>query len=142
MRFVSIKGSSRSRCIMDHPRNKNNVDITDHPTLNIQASITPGAKLNTLVNEAVREITNAKRTEPDKTIIVYFMAGIPDFTERVCRAARRSTYSWTAKYEEVLFTQNPANACNSYLDKVLVISSASTSTRSASWLTSRQFSQS
>ena len=124
MRFVNcIKGSSRSRCIMAHPRNNNSVDVTDHPTLNIQASTAPGAKLNTLVNEAVREIISTKRSEPDTIMVVYLIAGIPDITERVCRAARRSTYSWSAKYEEVLFTQNPADACNAYLDKILAASS-------------------
>ena len=59
-----------------------------------------------------------KRIEPDTTVIVYILAGIPDITERMVRAAHYTNFEWVPKYEEVLFTQSVASACTQFMDKV------------------------
>ena len=111
-----ITGSSSSRCIMKHPKNTDNVDVAAHSTLNISATTSPGAKLNTLVNEAVAFIKNSK-----DTVIVYFMAGIPDITQRVVRAGRYNSFLgiYEEKYEEMLFTDSFLSSVNTYVNKLL-----------------------
>ena len=117
-----IKGSSRTRAIMCHPKNRNKVDVENHKTLRIKVSSTPGAKLNYLIKDAVTEINTLKISEPDTIPFVYFMAGIPDITERICKPSGYSRFSWVPKYKEVVFTQDPTQACTIYINKILDVS--------------------
>ena len=54
-------------------------------------------------------------------MVVYFIAGIPDITQRVVRAGHFNSYLglYQHKYEEILFTDSVESCVNKYLKKLL-----------------------
>ena len=102
---------------MKHKKNRNSVDVTKHGHLNIHATTSPGAKLNSLVKEALSFIRERK----NDVVLVYFMAGIPDITQRVVRAEQFNKYLgvYEHKYEEVLYTDTVTSSVNNFINKLL-----------------------